>query len=101
VNGFQIECRCRVRGELGEMLHAMPRAARSRAVAVLLASVGEGVDLAALLEAREDLRRVGVLLNQSLRYLNCGASDAGELPTRVQSALGVIDVICGKREVGS
>ena len=44
MNGFQIECRCRVRGELGEMLHAMPRAARSRAVAVLLASVGEGVD---------------------------------------------------------
>lgn len=82
------------------MLHGLPRAARSRAVAVLLASVGEGVDLAALLQAREELRRSGVLLNQSLRFLHGGMSDKNELATRVVSALALIDALCAKRQVG-
>ncbi len=82
------------------MLHGLPRSARSRAVAVLLGSVGEGVDLAVLLASREELRRVGLLLNQSLRLLHVGKGDVGELVWRVEATLTVIDVVCGKREAG-
>jgi hypothetical protein len=78
------------------MLHGLPRAARSRAVAVLLASVGEGVDLAALLEAREDLRRIGVLLNQSLRFLHGGPGSVGELVRRIEATLAMVDAVCAK-----
>jgi len=98
--GHQIECRCRVRGELGKTLHSMPRAARSRVVATLLTSAGEGIDLAALLEGREELRRLGVLLNQSLRFLHTGTGAVCELSARIESTLAFIDTFCGKQEVG-
>ncbi len=98
--GYQVECRCRLRGQLGQVLHDMPRAGRSRVIAALLASVAEGIDLQKLLESREELRRVGVLLNQSLSFLHARTGNADNHAARVVLALELIDSLCAKKEVG-
>jgi len=93
MNGWQIECRCRVRGELGETLHAMPRTARSRVVATILASAAEGIDLEALLAAREALRANGILLNQSLRFSHSAGKLDAALMTRIEAVLALIEAL--------
>ena len=93
MNGRQIECRCRVRGKLGEVLRAMPRSGRSRAVAALLTSAAEGVDLEALLAAREALRTAGILLNQSLRFSHMTGGPDTALVARIEAVLELIEAL--------
>jgi len=98
--GFQIEVRCRVRGPVGEALHSMPRRPRSRVIAATIAAALEEVDLDALLEAREELRRLGVLLNQSLRFsFGEGVGDAA-LMARVVAVVELVEslVRSGEKE---
>ena len=52
---------------MASRLASLPPRSRSRAVAFLLASVQDGLDLTELLQARRELISLGVLINQSLR----------------------------------
>jgi len=93
-SSFQVEVRCRIRGAVGEMLHGLPRRARSRAVAALLSATAEGVDVHALLAARDALRAVGVLLNQSLRYSHAEGLPDAQLKERVLAVVRVVEALC-------
>ena len=92
--GYQIEVRCRIRGAVGQMLHGLPRRARSRAVAVLLGAAAEGVDVPALLASRASLLSAGVLLNQSLRYSHFKDGPDPRLNERVKATVGIVEALC-------
>ena len=61
------QLRIRLSKGMASRLASLPPRSRSRAVAFLLASVQDGLDLAELLQARRELISLGVLINQSLR----------------------------------
>jgi hypothetical protein len=77
VNGYQIEVRCRVKGWVGKTLYSMPRQPRCRVIAGILGAYAEGIDLEAFIGARGELLRLGVAVNQSLRFCHAtGKIDA-------------------------
>jgi len=61
------QLRVRTSEAVATRLLALPPRARSRAVSLMVAAAMEDVNLAALLELRGELVRLGNLLNQSLR----------------------------------
>jgi hypothetical protein len=91
--GYQISVRCRVRGQLGASLHLMPRRMCSRAVAMVLAASAEGIDLDKLIAAREELRRVGLLLNQSCMISHQMGVPEAALGARTERAIELINAL--------
>jgi hypothetical protein len=61
------QIRIRLPKNVAVKLADLPPSARSTAVASLLVSASSGVDLDRLIGAVDEIRRLGVLLNQSLR----------------------------------
>lgn len=59
--------RARLPVGLAAQLQALPPGLRGRTIAVVLLAHVQGLDLPQLIAAANDLRRLGVLLNQSLR----------------------------------
>ena len=75
---------------------ALPPSARATAVAASLTAGTDGVDLLKLITSVDELRRVGVLLNQALRLAHQqGAFDEGTM-TRVRSVVTFIEGLRGK-----
>ena len=69
------QLRIRTSEAVATRLLALSPRARSRAVSLMVAGALEQVDLAALLELRGELVRLGNLLNQSLRTTWGAAAD--------------------------
>ncbi len=90
---YRIECRCRVRGPVGEALAGMPRRRRSRTIGLTLAAVAEKLDLTALLESREQIRAAGVLLNQALRFGYADGVLTHETLSRVVNVVELIEAL--------
>ncbi len=90
---YQIEVRCRVRGQTGKALHDLPRQTRSLAVASLLAAAGEGLDWNALIANREHVQRLGVLLNQALRLARLTKTIDSHFLGKIRQAVELIEAI--------
>ena len=60
-------CRSHLPIALGNQLLALPRGLRGRTVSFIIQAHATGLDLRKLVESGAELRRLGVLLNQSLR----------------------------------
>jgi hypothetical protein len=73
------QLRVRTSEAVATRLLALPPRARSRAVSLMVAAAMEQVDLAALLDLRGELVRLGNLLNQSLRTSWGAAADRDAL----------------------
>lgn len=67
--------RIHIDDETGKRLAALPRVLRSKAASILLASAADGIDLAALLEARRELVRLDALITAALRISNGKMTD--------------------------
>jgi hypothetical protein len=68
---------------------ALPRNLRGRTVAFIILAHTSGLDLKKLVSAADDLRRLGVLINQSLRVSRGSAVDAQALREAVQKVKGL------------
>jgi hypothetical protein len=68
----QIRVRLTLDDDLHAQLMALPPALRSQAVSTVLSSVMHGVDLPRVAAATEQMRRLGVLLNQALHHCYTG-----------------------------
>jgi len=64
----QVRVRLSLPPDLHARLVALPPRVRSQAVSAVLASVLDGVDLPRVVAACDQMRRLGVLLNQALHY---------------------------------
>ncbi|MDR1191742.1 MAG: hypothetical protein LBK60_08815 [Verrucomicrobiales bacterium] len=93
-NTRQLNIRLSLPAKLQQELGGIPPRVRRQIVAALLASVSEGVNLHALTVALEELRRVGVLLNQACHLAHMGK---GLNVERVEAAVKLIDRMRGKQ----
>lgn len=90
------QLRIRVPDAIAAKLMELPPSSRSTAVAALLVSASGGVDLPRLLASVEEIRRVGVLLNQALRLAyKAGGSLDEETSGRMTQALNLIHQLRG------
>jgi hypothetical protein len=88
--------RVRVRLTLPRDLHAqltaLPPALRSQAAATMLVAAADGVDLHRLIAAVDQLRRLGVVLNQAVHYCyvsgNFDAASAAAVVAFIQRLRG-------------
>ncbi len=65
---------------------------RARAIAAVLGSVEAGIDLGKLIEATTELRRLGVLLNQSVRLAHLGRA-ALDYIERVEAVVRAVEAL--------
>lgn len=61
--------------ETGKRLAALRPVLRAKVTSIIVAAAAERINLEALLEARRDLVRLGVLINTSLRVSRATATD--------------------------
>jgi hypothetical protein len=88
--------RLRLRLTLPRDLHArfdeLPPALRSQAAATMLVAAADGVDLHRLIAAVDQLRRLGVVLNQAVHYCyvhgSFDAASAAEVVAFIQRLRG-------------
>lgn len=72
---------------------ALPPNIRSRAVSTVLIAAADGIDLPGVIAATEQLRRIGVLLNQAVHYAHLGK---GLDVTRLKDCLSFIERLRGR-----
>jgi len=85
------QVRIRLPGTFAEGLLALPPSRRGVVLMLALsAQVGSVWNLPKLLVAVVELRRIGSLLNQCLRYLGKGGKDEGELEQSIRITLAEI-----------
>ncbi len=80
--------RARLPKALAAQLQALPPGLRGRTVAFIMLAHTTGLDLHELIAAANDLRRLGVLVNQSLRVSggrNVDAATLGKAVERINS----------------
>lgn len=68
---------------------SLPRGLRGRTVAFIILAHTSGLDMQKLVESANELRRLGVLLNQSLRVSRGTAVDAQSLRESVNLVKGL------------
>lgn len=71
---------------------SLPPSQRSRAVAAVLGGVETGIDLAKLIDATTDLRRLGGLLNQAVKLAHQGRAPL-DFPERVEAILQALEAL--------
>lgn len=71
--------RARLTNDLAGQLMALAPGLRGRTVAFVVLAHVQGLDLQKLVEAASELRRLGVLLNQSLRVSHAQSVDVAAL----------------------
>ena len=76
--------RSRLPRRLAEQLLALPRGIRGRTIGFILLGHTSGLELRRLVEATVELRRLGVLMNQSLRVSRGTLSDPEALALAVK-----------------
>lgn len=81
--------RARLPRQLAEQLLGLKRGLRGRTVAFIVLAHTSGLDLAKLVEAATEMRRLGVLLNQSLRISKGTSVDAKDVDEAVQNLKGL------------
>jgi hypothetical protein len=81
--------RARLPQALAGPLMALPRGIRGRTVGLILLAHNQGLDIQKLVSAATELRRLGVLLNQSLRVSRGSSVDAQALRDAVQKVKGL------------
>ena len=81
--------RARLPKDLAGPLTALPRGIRGRTVGLILLAHNQGLDIQKLVGAASELRRLGVLLNQSLRVSSGSSVDAQALREAVQKVKGL------------
>ena len=77
-------CRSHLPVALANQLLALPRGLRGRTVGFIIKAHATGLDIKKLVEAAAELRRLGALLNQSLRVSRGTSVDLGTLKKAVQ-----------------
>ena len=77
-------CRSHLPIHLANQLMALKRGLRGRTVAFILMSHAQGLDVQKLIESGGELRRLGVLLNQSLRVSRGTSVDTDALASAVK-----------------
>ena len=82
-------CRSRLPQTLAGQIMALPRNLRGRTVAFIILAHTTGLDLKKLVSSADELRRLGVLLNQSLRVSRGSSVDAQALREAVQKVKGL------------
>lgn len=82
-------CRSHLPIALANQLMALKRGLRGRTVAFIILSHAQGLDVQKLIEAAAELRRLGVLINQSLRVSRGASVDAQALRDAVQKVKGL------------
>ena len=82
-------CRSRLPQGLAGQLMSLPRGLRGRTVAFIILAHTQGLDLQRLVIATHELRRLGVLLNQSLRLSRGKGLDVAALHEAVQKVKGL------------
>ena len=81
--------RARLPQRLAGQLMELPRGLRGRTIGFILLAHTSGLDLKQLIEAATEMRRLGVLLNQSLRVSSESSVDAQALRDAVQKLKGM------------
>ena len=81
--------RARLPKDIAVPLKALPRGIRGRTVGLILLAHNQGLDIQKLVGAASELRRLGVLLNQSLRVSSGSSVDAQALREAVQKVKGL------------
>ena len=76
--------RARLPKDLAEPLMALPRGIRGRTVGLILLAHNQGLDIHKLVSAATEMRRLGVLLNQSLRVSRGTSVDTDALASAVK-----------------
>jgi hypothetical protein len=71
--------RARLPNDLAGQLMALPPGLRGRTMALVVLAHVQGLDLQKLVESASELRRLGVLLNQSLRVSRAQSVDGAAL----------------------
>ena len=82
-------CRSHLPIHLANQLMALKRGLRGRTIAFIILSHAQGLDVQKLTEAAAELRRLGVLINQSLRVSRGASVDAKALREAVQQVKGL------------
>ena len=77
-------CRSHLPIALANQLMALKRGLRGRTVAFIIMSHAQGLDVQKLIESGVELRRLGVLLNQSLRVSRGTSVDTDALASAVK-----------------
>ena len=81
--------RARLPMGLASQLMSLPRGIRGRTVALVLQAHTGGLDIQELVQAADQLRRLGVLLNQSLRISRGAEVDMEALQEAVEKVKGL------------
>ena len=76
--------RARLPKDLAGPLMALPRGIRGRTVGLILLAHNQGLDIQKLVAAASEMRRLGVLLNQSLRVSRGNSVDTDALASAVK-----------------
>lgn len=82
-------CRSHLPIALANQLMALKRGLRGRTVAFIILSHAQGLDVQKLVAAADELRRLGVLLNQSLRVSRGASVDGEALRAAVRQVKGL------------
>jgi hypothetical protein len=77
-------CRSHLPIHLANQLMALKRGLRGRTVAFIILAHAQGLDVQKLIESGVELRRLGVLLNQSLRVSRGTSVDTDALASAVK-----------------
>ena len=76
--------RARLPKDLAVPLMSLPRGIRGRTVGLILLAHNQGLDIHKLVSAATEMRRLGVLLNQSLRVSRGTSVDTDALASAVK-----------------
>ena len=76
--------RARLPKDIAMPLKALPRGIRGRTVGIILLAHNQGLDIPKLVAAASEMRRLGVLLNQSLRVSRGTSVDTDALASAVK-----------------
>lgn len=82
-------CRSHLPLELANQLMALKRGLRGRTVAFIILAHSQGLDVPKLIESASEMRRLGVLINQSLRVSKGTSADAKAVDDAVQKLKGL------------
>jgi hypothetical protein len=82
-------CRSHLPIALANQLMALKRGLRGRTVAFIILSHAQGLDVQKLVAAADELRRLGVLINQSLRVSRGSSVDGEALQAAVRQVKGL------------
>lgn len=82
-------CRSRLPQALANQLLALPRGLRGRTIAFIVMAHTTGSDLQKMVESASELRRLGVLLNLSLRVSHGTSVDQEALHEAIEKVNGM------------